>query len=37
MGAQRNRLIEMVHLSTYNICFGLVENKLLTKFDYNLI
>ena len=35
MGAQKNRLIEMVLLSTHNICFGLEIRKLL--FGYALL
>ena len=30
LGAQKNRLIEMVLLSTHNICFGLSINGLVT-------
>ena len=34
-GAQKNRLIETVLLSTYNICFGLEIKKII--FQYALL
>ena len=37
MGAQKNRLIETVLLSTHNICFGLEIKKLLFFFWYTLL
>ena len=35
LGAQKNRLIETVHLSTHNICFGQEIRKIF--FDYSLL
>ena len=35
MGAQKNRLIETVLLSTHNICFGLEIKKII--FQYTLL
>ena len=32
LGAQKNRLIEMVLLSTHNICFGLEIRKIIFKY-----
>ena len=35
LGAQKNRLIETVLLSTHNICFGLEIKRLV--FQYTLL
>ena len=38
MGAQKNRLIEMVLLSTHNICFGLeIRKKIVIKRSYAIV
>ena len=33
VGAQKNRLIETVLLSTHNICFGLDIRKIIFKYE----
>ena len=34
LGAQKNRLIEMVLLSTHNICFGLEIRKIIFSYAH---
>ena len=34
LGAEKNRLIEMVILSTHNICFGKEIRKIIIKYKF---